>query len=269
MRIAHLSDTHFGTEVPEVERALINFLHALDPDLIIVSGDVTQRARKVEFNAARAFLGCLPNVRKLLVPGNHDLPLFNLPLRLFTPRYAYHRAFGPVDTVWSADGIAVIGIDSTLRFRHTRGAMALPALHRRVSGLCAAVTVIVAHHPLHTLLDHDRHERLIGAGDTAAELAHLSADLVLSGHVHMPLLADTRDSFPGLRRHFVLSGAGTAVSSRIRSGAPNSFNLIDIDTATSAIRLVRHDCTEAAIGFRPVATADFSLAEDGWRRIRA
>lgn len=269
MRIAHLSDTHFGTEVPAVEHALINFLYVLKPDLIIVSGDVTQRARTAEFNAARAFLGCLPNVPKLLVPGNHDLPLFNLPLRLFAPRHAYHRAFGPADIVWSADRTAVVGIDSTLRFRHTRGGMALPALHRRVSGIGATVTVIVAHHPLHTLLDQDRHECLIGAAETAAELACLSADLVLSGHVHMPLLADTRASFPKLHRHFVLSGAGTAVSSRIRSGAPNSFNLIDIDPATPAIRLVRHDCDKTASGFTPVAMADFSFAEDGWRRIRA
>ena len=263
-----MSDPHFGTEVPEIVRALVDALHALAPSLIVVSGDITQRARRSQFTAARAFLDRLPAVPKLLVPGNHDLPLFNVPVRLFAPRHAYHRAFGPAETGWSAEGVVVTGIDSTRRFRHTRGDIALDVLRRRVSGAVsdALVRLVVAHHPLHTLLKQDSHERLIGAPVIAEELSRLSADLVLSGHVHMPLQADTRASFPGLRRHFVLSGAGTAVSSRTRSGAPNSFNVIDIDPALAAIRLVRHDCSDPARGFKPLAVATFLRADDGWRQ---
>lgn len=263
-----MSDPHFGTELPEIVRALVIAVHALAPSLIVVSGDITQRARWAQFTAARAFLDRLPAVPRLLVPGNHDLPLFNAPLRLFAPRRAYHRAFGPAETGWSAEGVAVIGIDSTLRFRHTRGDIASASLRTRVSatGSDAPVRLMVAHHPLHTLLQQDSHERLIGAPVISDEFARLSVDLVLSGHVHMPLLADTRTPFPGLRRHFVLSGAGTAVSSRTRSGAPNSFNVIDIDPALPAIRLLRHDCADPARGFKPVAVAAFLRAGDGWRQ---
>ncbi len=267
MRIAHLSDPHFGTEVPEVVRALNYALQALAPALIVVSGDITQRARSAQFNAAQAFLDSLPAVPKLLVPGNHDLPLFNPVLRLFAPRRAYHRAFGSGQPQWVAGSVAVIGIDSTLRLRHTRGTVGLARLSRRVRDAGdASLRLVAAHHPLQTLLPQDRGECLIGARQIAVELSRLSTDMVLSGHVHMPLLTDTRTAFPGLPRHFVLCAAGTAVSSRIRSGAPNSFNLIDIDPSCTTIRVERRDFSAAANSFSPVAEARFTRAADGWRQ---
>lgn len=267
MRIAHLSDPHFGTEVPEVVRALTDALQALAPAVIVVSGDITQRARSAQFDAAQAFLDSLPPVPKLLVPGNHDLPLFNPVLRLFAPRRTYHRAFGSGEPQWVAGSVAVIGIDSTLRSRHTRGTVGLDRLDGRLRDAGdASLRLVVAHHPLQTLLPQDRAECLIGARQIAAELSRLSADMVLSGHVHMPLLTDTRMAFPGLPRHFVVCGAGTAVSARIRSGAPNSFNLVDIDPSCTTIRVERRDFSAAAGSFGPVAQARFMRAGDGWRQ---
>ncbi len=267
MRIAHLSDTHFGTELPTVAQALVDALHALAPDAVVVSGDITQRARTAQFDAARAFLDRLPPVPKLLVPGNHDLPLFNLALRLFAPYRGYRRAFGPTEQHDSVGDLALIGIDTTRRLRHTRGSMREPQLRERVSqlGRDARVRCVVVHQPLHTRLRSDDSERLIGFAGWAADLSDLSVDLVLSGHVHMPLLATTRDAFPELRRHFILSGAGTAVSRRTRSGAPNSFNLIDVDSRSQRIRLALH-AFEAGGEFRSRESLAFRLDSDGWRQ---
>lgn len=270
MRIAHLSDTHFGTELPAVEQALTAALHALTPDFIVVSGDITQRARTAQFEAARAFLDRLPAAPKLLVPGNHDLPLFNLATRLLDPYRAYRRAFGPTEQHHVSGGLALIGLDTTRRLLHTRGGIRLSRLRERVSllGREAAIRCVVVHQPLLTKLRSDDDERLIGFARAAAELSRLSVDVVLSGHVHMPLLTTTRDAFPGLPRHFILAGAGTAVSRRTRSGAPNSFNLLEIGRGGQQVGLALH-ALDAAGAFRPVELLGFRLDSDGWREVGA
>lgn len=266
MRIAHISDTHFGTELPDVGQALVEALRALAPDCIAVSGDITQRARQKQFDAARAFFDRLPAVPKLLVPGNHDLPLFNPVLRLFAPYRGYRRAFGPTEQHSLVGGLALIGLDTTRRLRHTRGALGESRLHERLSlpGSEATVRCVVVHQPLQTRLRSDDDERLIDFARAAAVLSQLSVDVVLSGHVHMPLLATTRETFPELPRHFILSGAGTAVSRRTRSGAPNSFNLLEVDRGGQRIRLALH-AFDAGGEFRPRESLDFRLDGDGWR----
>lgn len=267
MRIAHLSDPHFGTEVPEVVSALQAALPALQPDVIVVSGDITQRARTAQFDAAADFLESLPPVPKLLVPGNHDLPLFNLPLRLTLPDHGYRRVFGVTEQERHAGPVSLVGFDTTLRLRHTRGDLRISHLRSRMAAIerGAALRIVVMHQPLHTLLEQDRDECLISAPEIADVLAGCGADLVLSGHVHMPLLTDTRSVFPGLRRHFVLSGAGTAVSRRIRSGAPNSFNLLDIDEGCQRASITLHAFDAAGACFVPATVRHFLQQADGWR----
>lgn len=272
MKIAHLSDPHFGTEVPAVVTALQAALSELRPDMIVVSGDITQRARAAQFAAAAAFIDSLPPVPKLLVPGNHDLPLFNLPLRLLLPDHGYRSAFGATEQERIAGRVSVIGFDATLRLRHTRGSLRPEHVRLRMAASADPANpadpsrwrIAVVHQPLHTLLDEDRDECLIGAAAIADALAGCGADLVLSGHVHMPLLADTRAIFAGLPRHFVLSGAGTAVSWRTRPGAPNSFNLLQLDDATRRMTLTLHAFDAATQVFRPDYARAFALQADGW-----
>ncbi len=268
MRIAHLSDPHFGTELPEVVAALESDLSDVRPALVVVSGDITQRARAAQFDAAANFLSRLPPVPKLLVPGNHDLPLFNLPLRLLLPEHGYRRVFGATEQERHAGPVSVLGFDTTLRLRHTRGDLQPDHLRSRMAAQApdAGLRVVVVHQPLHTALDQDRDECLLGAPAIAEALADASADLVLSGPVHMPLLADTRAIFPGLRRHFVLSGAGTAVSRRTRAGAPNSFNLLELDAQQMRIRITLRAFDPVQGRFLPAAAVAFLRDGDGWRR---
>ncbi len=271
MRIAHLSDPHFGTEVPEVVAALQAALAALRPDMIIVSGDITQRARAAQFEAAAAFMESLSPVPKLLVPGNHDLPLFNLPMRLLLPDHGYRSAFGAPEQERRAGRVIVTGFDATLRLRHTRGSLRPDHVRQRMGAPADASCwrIVVVHQPLHTRLDVDRDECLIGAPDIAGAFADAMADVVLSGHVHMPLLSDTREIFPGLSRHFVLSGAGTAVSWRTRAGAPNSFNLLQLDDANRRVLLALHAFDAAAHAFRAGDAQAFEMQADGWRQASA
>src|SRR5690606_3679902 len=92
--VLHISDPHFGTERPQVVQALERLAHAQAPALVILSGDVTQRARKVEFKQAGAFMDRLAAPARLVIPGNHDIPLFDLFTRMFRPYARYERIFG-------------------------------------------------------------------------------------------------------------------------------------------------------------------------------
>ncbi len=238
IRIAHLSDLHFGTEDPQVCNALHAVLHELNPDLVAVSGDLTQRARPSQFEAAQLFLASLPG-RLLVVPGNHDVPLFNLPARMFWPYRNYERAFGePQAAAVNADLVSLIGVDSTRRWRHKegwlgrRGDRSIPSrLPRRALG---SVLGMVTHHPLlrNTELAGLTPER--GVRRTVQRLHRLGVDFVLCGHDHEARahwfeLAGTQDpaSEPQVRSiHGILQiSAGTATSRRVR-GEPNSFNLL-------------------------------------------
>src|SRR5690606_31580206 len=129
-RLLHLSDLHFGTEDPEVAAALLQLAREQQPDLCLLSGDITQRARRAQFAAARAFVQQLP-APVLAVPGNHDLPLFNLPLRLLNPYGNYRRAFGPsLEPQLERDDLLLIGVNSTRPARHKDGEVSAAQIER-------------------------------------------------------------------------------------------------------------------------------------------
>lgn len=233
--IVHLSDPHFGTEVPVVVSAVVEAVRAMQPDVVIVSGDITQRARSKEFRAASDFLDALSAEAKLVIPGNHDIPLFNIVARLFSPYAGYKRALGARESVWIGQHLGVIGFDATSPLRHTRGALDPADMEHKIRKLRQrlrpdAILIACTHQPLHTAWPEDNEEVLIRAEQTAHVFSELNVDMVLSGHVHVPLRTTTQNVFPSLARHFILAGAGSAVSNRIRPGAPNSFNTISVGT---------------------------------------
>lgn len=267
--IAHLSDTHFGTEVPEVVAAVQQALLTARPDIVLISGDITQRAHSSQFLAAKAFMDALPADIKFVIPGNHDIPLFNLPLRMAAPYSTYSHIFGLREGVWCHGDVGIIGYDATDRFRHTRGRLSKNQLATHIARARSqlkpgAILVACAHQPLVTAWPEDQENILIDASETAEIFAANGVDAVLSGHVHVPLIATTQTAFPSLSRHFVLSGAGTAVSHRTRPGAPNSFNLIQIAaSATPAITITLMEY--AAPAFYTKSETRFGLSPAGWQ----
>lgn len=232
VRIAHISDTHFGTEVIPVMESLQAAMREQAPDIIILSGDITQRARAGEFKKAVNFAKGLP-APVLTVPGNHDIPLYNVARRFLSPYGRYKRAFGAREWLWQGHGMAVVGFDATNPCRHTRGAL---DPDRTLETLAAARKTIgadtpllaVVHQPFVVAWPEDEDERLIHAAGNAAAFAAHKVKAVLSGHVHVPFISTLEQDFPGIADLPLHCGAGTAFSHRVRPGAPNSFNMLTV-----------------------------------------
>jgi 3',5'-cyclic AMP phosphodiesterase CpdA len=229
--LIHLSDLHFGKDRPDLLMPLLEAVNGYDPDLVIISGDLTQRAREKEYRAARAFIDRI-NAPVLSVPGNHDIPLHRPFTRFLAPWRYYrrwiHHDLTPVHE--GADFVAV-GINTVDRFKWQTGKLGL----RRLGRACRALSrggkntlrIAVCHHPL----DHpnETHKRPIpGAQRALKRLLDCGADLILSGHLHIWHAGTFAHPAPEHDGHLAIQlHAGTSLSSRQR-GEPNDFNLIDI-----------------------------------------
>jgi 3',5'-cyclic AMP phosphodiesterase CpdA len=270
--LAHLSDTHFGTERPEVTNALISTINHINPNIVIISGDLTQRAHLPQFEAAKNFLQSLTAELRLVIPGNHDIPLFNLARRIFNPYKNYSKVFGKRENICYCQNIAIIGYDATSRWYHTKGYLSENRLVQHIKAAKAnlsanGIIIACAHQPLAVKLPQDAENILINAENVAKLFAQHKVDLVLSGHVHAPIITTTEHIFPNLARSFVLSGAGTAISHRTRSNMPNSFNLIYIDCVNNSpnftIKLMEY-VKEQHI-FEEKIICSFNLGHNGWQ----
>lgn len=232
--LLHLSDPHFGTERPQVVDALLDYVGGLeDVRFTVISGDITQRARKGQFRRARAFVDQLRTQTGrpvLVLPGNHDIPLFDLAHRLLTPFANYKAAFGDDSAqVHEDDGIHIQLVNTVSRWLHTDGIARAAAVDRVAQRLAAArpgqLRVVVTHQPAAVARAADARDLLRGHTRALQTWARAGADLVLGGHIHLPYVQRVAPYGDGGRWLWVVQ-AGTAVSHRIRHEAGNAFNLI-------------------------------------------
>lgn len=241
-RIAHISDTHFGTEQPPVCAALREALLRESPDLVVLTGDITQRARASQFRAARAFVASLAPLPVLVLPGNHDIPLFDLVTRFVAPYRNYRRHFGTeLAPLWHNGQVAVLGFNSTHRLRHKNGVIApddVEMVASRLAALPQAFKIVALHHPLASATAEDIHNCARGKDAAIAAWSAAGADLFLSGHIHLAYCLAT-----GAAPHRVVAAnAGTAVSRRRRGGMANSFNLVELGAGPShGLQITRLD----------------------------
>ena len=234
--ILHLSDTHFGTERAEASTALLPLTQALRPDLAILSGDVTQRARRGQFAAARRFVDALAAPAKLVIPGNHDIPLFNLFARMFNPYGNYRRAFGQeLEPQFSNQDVLVVGVNATRPWRHADGEVSAQQIERVSQRLRRALPgqlcIVAVHQPVFVEGESDRENLLHGHRQAMEAWAAAGANLILSGHIHLAYMRNLGERSQNLTRPVWTVSAGTAISSRVRDGKPNSVNLIRYDAA--------------------------------------
>jgi len=224
--VLQISDPHFGTEQPPVVEALVQLSRQQRPDLLVLSGDITQRARPAQFRSARAFMDRL-GAPLLAVPGNHDIPLFDLWTRLRRP-YARHMAAfgGELEPVHCSPELMVVCVNTTRIWRHKQGEVSGPQIERVARLLAGAgaaqLRVVVVHQPVAVTRAEDVVNRLRGHAEALRRWAAAGADLVMGGHIHLPYVL----ALPGLARPLWAVQAGTAVSSRVREGLPNSVNLL-------------------------------------------
>ena len=224
--LLQISDTHFGTEQPLVVDALTALARQQRPDLLVLSGDITQRARPAQFRAARALTDRL-GLPLLAVPGNHDLPLFDLWTRVRRPYARHIEAFGDdLEPVHSSPDLMVVCVNTTRAWRHKHGEISALQVDRVARILqrahAAQLRVVVVHQPAAVMRPQDLENRLRGHAAALPRLAAAGADVVMGGHIHLPYVM----ALEGLARPMWVVQAGTAVSSRVRAGVPNSVNLL-------------------------------------------
>ena len=229
--LVHLSDLHFGRVDPTLLAPLRARVRSLSPHLLVVSGDLSQRAKPEEFRAARRFLDTLPGPQ-LVVPGNHDVPLYNVFQRFFQPLAKYRRFISSdLQPVHVDDEIAVAGVNTARSAVFKGGRINEDQIERVRNLLCPlpehVIKMVVTHHPFDLPPGHDSRQ-LVGRSRRAMEMfASCGADILLSGHLHGSHASDTRlrykiDDFVAL-----VVQAGTATSTRGR-GEANSFNVLRI-----------------------------------------
>lgn len=224
--VLQISDPHFGTEQPPVVEALVALSSRHRPDVVVLSGDITQRARPEQFRAAKAFVDRL-NRKTLTIPGNHDIPLFNLGARFLRPYARFCAEFGDeLEPVFSSPDLLLQCLNTTRWFRHTNGAVSAEQIARVAARLRSAqphqLRIVVVHQPITVLYAEDEHDRLRGFDAAVKSWADAGCDLVMGGHIHLPYVTE----LTGPHRSMWAVQAGTAVSSRVREGAPNSVNLL-------------------------------------------
>jgi 3',5'-cyclic AMP phosphodiesterase CpdA len=272
MRLLQISDLHFGTEQEPVMRALRDMALAQKPDVLVVSGDITQRAGASQFKRARAFCDSLQVPRMLALPGNHDISLFNPASRVFRPYAGYLRWFGPsLETAVDLPGLLVVGVKTTRRWRHKNGEVSSRQIADVASQLrqatAAQLRVVVVHQPVHVLRQSDEHDRLRNWQPAVRAWAEAGADIVMGGHIHLPYVCELTAQAGGLARRLWCVQAGTAVSSRIRQEAPNSVNLIDYPQsgpsgAPAQCQVERWDFDAGPGWFRRVKVTPLELQRD-------
>lgn len=266
--IAHLSDPHFGRLQRDTVRALIAAVAAAKADLVVVSGDLTQRATRSEFEAARKFLDALPSPQ-IVVPGNHDVPFYNIFARTVKPLSKYQQYIGEdLEPFYSDDEIAVLGLNTARSLTFKNGRINRKQIERSSVRLeaCAVdvVRIIVTHHPF-DLPKAYIGGSVVGRARMAMEsFARCGVDIILSGHLHIGHTGEsaTRYNTPG--HSALLIQAGTATSSRGR-GELNSFNIIKI--ARPRISLERMTWSETRSSFVRATVDHFQKTGGSWSRI--
>ena len=242
--LLQISDPHFGTEQPAAVEALVRLVTRLQPRLVVLSGDITQRATAAQFAAALAFTKTLAPVPMLVVPGNHDIPLFALLTRLIRPYGRYEAAFGAsTDREFVDDHWHVVALNTTRPWRHTQGEVSARqvafAAARLQTAAPGALKVVVTHQPVAVTEARDRDNLL--RGHTAAIHAWQAAgvDLVLGGHIHLPFIVRLHGEGSaavanGTDRPLWAAQAGTAVSTRVRRGTFNSVTELRVEPGRCA-----------------------------------
>ena len=262
LNLLHISDLHFGPYfVPHVAESLLAKVGDLQADIIINSGDYTQRARREQFAEAKAFNERLPQIPTIRVPGNHDVPLYRVFERLFAP-YALYKEYisADLDMVVRHEKAVIVALNSTRPLQHI--------VNGRISqwqlDLCAAtfkevppevLKIVVAHHHFAPAPDYEGGDVMPRAKRAMDRFTELKVDLILGGHLHRAYIGNSLDIYPGKDREhgtiIVQSGTSTSRRGRAREREKNSFNHLQI--SDDIIRITHYMYFDDAQGFQPIS----------------
>lgn len=274
LTLLHISDLHFGPPyVPAIGEALLRIAPELAADIIVASGDFTQRAKAEQFQAARDFLKRLPALPCVVVPGNHDIPLYRIRERIFTPYQLYCTYISPeLDSVLRHPGAVIVALNTTDPLR----AITNGRIHRWQLDFCAeafrdapagAARIVVAHHHFAPAPDYDNEENAIPQARKALDrFTEQEVDLIMGGHLHRAYIGNSLDVYPSKDRTngiiIVQSGTTTSQRGRAREREKNSFNLIKI--GDDVVRITHYMYFHELEGFAPVSRHIFPRRSRGY-----
>lgn len=262
LTLLHISDLHFGPPYhPPVGESLLAFAEELRPDVIVASGDFTQRAREEQFAAAREYLDRLPDVPLIVTPGNHDVPLYRVAERLFSPFSLYRKYIHPeLDTVTEVPGAVIVALNSTAPRRAiTNGRVSRWQLDLAREAFAGrppeTLRIVVAHHHFAPPPDFEGAEAMPKAKRALDVFTEMCVDVVLGGHLHRAYIGNSLDVYAGVDREhgivIVQSGTSTSRRGRAREREKNSFNVLRLDR--KSIRVTQHMYFNDAHGFLPTS----------------
>ena len=248
-RALHLSDLHMGhSEAWEPLAALRSLIEELEPEIVLATGDLAHRGRRLELENAGSLLRGL-GVPLLVVPGNHDIP-YTFPARFTRPFEEWERAFGPTDPVHVSETFFVVGLNSVRPWRHQGGALQEEGLERALQRLrendSNAVRIVALHHHLAAPPWRVARKRPLARRDVVLRaLVAAGVELVVGGHVHQGAVAERREFKvleEGPRRALVLATAPALGRPRPeRKEEARGLNVYEADEATITVRTFAWD----------------------------
>lgn len=235
MKIAFITDIHFGRLTVGAEAALLADLRAQKPDLILIGGDVTQRGFTKQYRECQEFLKQL-SAPWLCVIGNHDVPAWNLLERFIAPYHAYQKFITrDLNPTWVNDTVAIRGLNSARRMMRNwaweQGAISDMQLRRTAEFFAqhrGKINILMVHHPItHPI---DRPTKLLVENHTAAVemCAAAGVDIILTGHLHRANIREAKTILPNIKKPMYFVQGGTALCDRLR-GEENSYWMISIE----------------------------------------
>tara|TARA_R110000850_G_scaffold4312_21_gene19952 strand:+ start:2412 stop:3287 length:876 start_codon:yes stop_codon:yes gene_type:complete len=270
-RIAHLSDIHFGANDPNIVAATIDWLKERQPDLVIISGDLTQRARERQFRDAAGYLRALRENghRLLVIPGNHDVPLYDVIRRFASPLGRYKRLISDDLCPWvETDEAAILGINTARSLTIKDGRIneeQMQLIRRRFDGVAASKTrILVTHHPLFAMPIGKGNELSEAVGrheDALQAINDAGVHVTLAGHFHRTYAEAARKMVAEAGPTLVIQ-AGTATSTRLRNQEPQSFNWLHVEPGNRMeLQVIVWNGEE----FERASHVGFSLEGEHWR----
>ncbi|RPI14082.1 MAG: metallophosphoesterase [Ignavibacteriae bacterium] len=262
--IIHISDLHFGKEVKQVEDALVEDINSLNPSLVVISGDFTQRARVKQYEKAAEYRKLLP-LPQLVVPGNHDIPLFDIIRRIFVPRKRYKKYISEdLCPMYLDEEICVLGLDTTRAYKWKEGKISEWQIKLVQDKFCNVsediFKIIVTHHPF-LPPPMDKFAPLLNQAALAIKVIDpCGIDMLLAGHLHHGYSGDVRTQYPLATRLIISVQAGTAISKRTRN-EPNAYNVIVVDGSRLRITIRQFKETK----FSELSHVDYTKDEKGWK----
>ena len=266
--LVHLSDLHFGHIDPAIVEPLAATVTEIKPDVVVVSGDLTQRARTEQFQEARDFLDELPQPQ-IIVPGNHDVPLYNIFQRFLEPLDKYRRYItDDLEPFHADEEIAILGINTARSLTIKDGRINEQQVARIRERLCPygneITKIIVTHHPFDLPEGHEE-EEIVGRAQMAMEaMASCGADVLLSGHLHVSHTGHTAKRYKISGYSALVVQAGTATSTRVR-GEVNAFNVLRIEHPY--IEIKRLAWQPDRLAFATASIENFVHTPEGWVRL--